>query len=116
MLVNSCDLLRTSQEPLIMSPMSAGVLLTATADSAVRPTLPAKYMYVEWILSFTYCGQILQKTHSFSFHQEQSASARTETRVNDSKRSSLLIRSFLIMRSVLGFMSFRSRLHNTDHN
>lgn len=59
MLVNSYDLLRTSQEPLIMSPMSAGVLLTATADRAVRPTLPAKYMYVEWILSFTYCGQIL---------------------------------------------------------
>lgn len=41
------DQLRTSQEPLIMSPMSAGVLLTATAESAVRPTLPAKYMYVE---------------------------------------------------------------------
>lgn len=41
------DQLHTSQEPLIMSPMSAGVLLTATAESAVRPTLPAKYRYVE---------------------------------------------------------------------
>lgn len=41
------DRVCTSQDPLIMSPMSAGVLLTATAESPVRPTLPAKYRYVE---------------------------------------------------------------------
>ena len=34
----------TSQDPLIIRPISAGVLLTATADRAVSPTLPAKYM------------------------------------------------------------------------
>lgn len=34
----------TSQDPLIISPISAGVRLTATADNAVSPTLPAKYM------------------------------------------------------------------------
>uniref|UniRef100_A0A3Q0T3M5 Uncharacterized protein n=1 Tax=Amphilophus citrinellus TaxID=61819 RepID=A0A3Q0T3M5_AMPCI len=34
----------TSQDPLIIRPIRAGVLLTATADRAVSPTLPAKYM------------------------------------------------------------------------
>lgn len=34
----------TSQEPFVIRPMSAGDLLTATADSAVKPMLPAKYM------------------------------------------------------------------------
>ena len=32
------------QEPLIMKFMRAGVLLTAMADKAVKPILPAKYM------------------------------------------------------------------------
>uniref|UniRef100_A0A3Q1H6G5 Uncharacterized protein n=1 Tax=Anabas testudineus TaxID=64144 RepID=A0A3Q1H6G5_ANATE len=32
----------TSHDPLIIRPISAGVLLTATADRAVSPTLPAK--------------------------------------------------------------------------
>lgn len=34
----------TSHDPLIIRPMRAGDLLTATADKAVKPTLPAKYM------------------------------------------------------------------------
>uniref|UniRef100_A0A8C6X572 Uncharacterized protein n=1 Tax=Naja naja TaxID=35670 RepID=A0A8C6X572_NAJNA len=33
-----------TKEPFIISPIRAGVRLTATADKAVRPTLPAKYM------------------------------------------------------------------------
>lgn len=44
--------------------MSAGDLLTAAADRAVMPMLPAKYMYVDWILSFTYWGQILKNKQS----------------------------------------------------
>jgi hypothetical protein len=34
----------TTQEPLIMKFIRAGVLVTAKADKAVKPILPAKYI------------------------------------------------------------------------
>uniref|UniRef100_A0A4W6F2C4 Uncharacterized protein n=1 Tax=Lates calcarifer TaxID=8187 RepID=A0A4W6F2C4_LATCA len=48
----------TSQDPLIIRPISAGVLLTATADRAVSPTLPAKYMTLmgqDWVKHLNCC-------------------------------------------------------------